>query len=226
MAPGDPSGNVSTQIKTADSASLLIVDDHPLVIAGLVQLISCLDFVHVADTAGNAIDAMDKLKSTPIDIVLLDINLPDINGIDLCKKIKNSFPDIKIIGLSTFSDRSYILRMLDNGASGYLIKSASSEEIENAIRTVLAGNLYLSLSMEHMLKPATPLQTGALPALTRREKEVLQLIADGKTNAQIATELFISPLTVDSHRKNLLTKLDVHNTAALIRLAVEQHLLD
>ncbi|WP_224068787.1 response regulator [Arachidicoccus terrestris] len=207
-------------------ASLLIVDDHPMVIAGLQQLLSGIDFVTVTATATSAIDAMAQLKAIPTDIVLLDINLPDINGIDLCKKIKTTFPDIKIVGLSTFSERSYILRMIDNGASGYLIKSASVEEIEKALRTVLDGNLYLSLSMEHMLKPSTGLQVGALPALTRREKEVLQLIADGKTNAQIAQELFISPLTVDSHRKNLLTKLDVHNTAGLIRLAIEQHLLD
>lgn len=207
-------------------ASLLIVDDHPMVIAGLQQLLSGIDFVAVTATATSAIDAMAQLKAIPTDIVLLDINLPDINGIDLCKKIKTTFPDIKIVGLSTFSERSYILRMIDNGASGYLIKSASVEEIEKALRTVLDGNLYLSLSMEHMLKPSTGLQVGALPALTRREKEVLQLIADGKTNAQIAQELFISPLTVDSHRKNLLTKLDVHNTAGLIRLAIEQHLLD
>ena len=197
-----------------------------MVIAGLQQLLSGIDFVTVKASATSAIDAMAQLKSTPIDIVLLDINLPDINGIDLCKKIKTTFPGIKIVGLSTFSERSYILRMIDNGASGYLIKSASVEEIEKALKTVLDGNLYLSLSMEHMLKPTSSLQVGALPALTRREKEVLQLIADGKTNAQIAQELFISPLTVDSHRKNLLTKLNVHNTAGLIRLAIEQHLLD
>ncbi|GAB3347821.1 response regulator transcription factor [Arachidicoccus ginsenosidivorans] len=207
-------------------SSLLIVDDHPMVIAGLQQLLSSLDFVQVKATACSAAMAMAKLKEQAIDIVLLDINLPDVNGIDLCKKMKGSFPEVKIVGLSTFSERSYILRMLDNGASGYLIKSASAQEIENALRTVLDGKLYLSLAMEHMLQPAATLQAGSLPALTRREKEVLQLIANGKTNTQIAAELFISPLTVDSHRKNLLTKLDVHNTAALIRLAVEQRLLD
>ena len=207
-------------------SSLLIVDDHPMVIAGLEQLLSSLDFVQVKATACSAAMAMAKLKEQAIDIVLLDINLPDVNGIDLCKKMKCSFPEVKIVGLSTFSERSYILRMLDNGASGYLIKSASAQEIENALRTVLDGKLYLSLAMEHMLQPAATLQAGRLPALTRREKELLQLIANGKTNTQIAAELFISPLTVDSHRKNLLTKLDVHNTAALIRLAVEQRLLD
>jgi len=218
--------SINSLTHKASVASLLIVDDHPMVIAGLQQLLSSLDFVQVKATASGAGEAMDRLKAQTIDIVLLDINLPDINGIDFCKKIKCAFPEVKIVGLSTFSERSYILRMLDNGASGYLIKSASAQEIENALRTVLDGKLYLSLAMEHMLQPATSLQAGSLPALTRREKEVLQLIANGKTNTQIAAELFISPLTVDSHRKNLLTKLDVHNTAALIRLAVEQRLLD
>ena len=207
-------------------ATLLIVDDHPLVIAGLEQLLGSLDFVTVQATASCGKDALATLQSNPIDIILLDINLPDINGIDLCKTIKTQFPQVKIVGLSTYSERSYILRMIDSGASGYLIKSASQEEIENALKTVLEGKLYLSLAMEHMLKPATSATAGTLPPLTRREKEVLQLIADGKTNTQIAEELFISPLTVDSHRKNLLTKLEVHNTATLIRLAVERRLLD
>jgi two-component system nitrate/nitrite response regulator NarL len=178
---------------------ILVVDDHPMVIAGLGQLLAQLSFVEVTDTAGNAFEAMAILKKKAIDIVLLDINLPDINGIDLCKKIKKEFPDTRVIGISTFSDRSYILRMLENGASGYLIKSASIEEIEKALRTVLEGQLYLSLSMEHILKPSAALQVGSLPALTKREKEVLQLIADGKTNQQIAQELFISPLTVEQH---------------------------
>jgi len=116
--------------------------------------------------------------------------------------------------------------MIGNGAVGYLAKSADAEEILKAIRTVSEGRLYLSLSTEHLLQaPATLTPPGTLPALTRREKEVLQLIAEGLTNPQIAEKLFISPLTVDSHRKNLLTKLNVNNTAALIRLAVENRLI-
>ena len=210
--------------KEADK-NILIIDDHPIVVAGLQQLLAQLDGIRVAATASNAFDAIALLREQSVDIILLDINLPDINGIDLCKKIKKEFPEIKILGISTFSERSYISRMINNGASGYLIKSASAEEIAAAIQTVMSGRLYLSLAMEHLLQPSSRAPSGALPALTKREKEVLRLIADGMTNPQIAGKLFISPLTVDSHRKSLLTKFNVNNTASLVRMAVEQGLL-
>lgn len=205
---------------------VFIVDDHPMVIEGLKSLLCQLDDIEVAGTASNAFDTISLLKTNKVDIILLDINLPDISGIDLCKKIQEEFPEIKILGISTFSDRSYISRMIANGASGYLIKSASADEIVEAIQTVLKGRLYLSLEMEHVLHPSSAtIPANALPALTKREKEVLQHIAEGLTNNQIAEKLFISPLTVDSHRKNLMTKLEVKNTASLIKLAIEQNLL-
>lgn len=116
--------------------------------------------------------------------------------------------------------------MIENGALGYLIKSASSGEIAEAIASVMQGKLYMSLDMEHLLRPPSVVHSrDNLPELTKREKEVLHLIAEGLTNNQIATKLFVSSSTVDSHRKNMLTKLSVNNTAALIRLAVEQGLI-
>ena len=206
--------------------SLLIVDDHPLVTLGLEWLLGSFDFIRVCGAACSAGEAMDILHAEPVDMVLLDINLPDMNGVDLCKIIKQQFPKVKVVALSSYNERSYILRMLDGGASGYLIKSASKPEIEQALKTVLEGRLYLSIDMEQLVRPMEVLEKPMTPPLTRREKEVLQLIAAGKTNTQIAQDLFISPLTVDSHRKNLLTKLKVHNTATLIRLAMERRLLD
>ena len=197
-----------------------------LIVAGMQKMLAAIDEIKIAGTAGSAIEALKILNSVPVDIALLDINLPDINGIELCKKIKKEFPAVKVLGISTYCDRSYVSRMIENGALGYLAKSADAEEIVRAIRTAGRGQLYLSLSTEQLLQPpSVPTSPGTLPALTRREKEVLQLIADGLTNPQIAENLFISPLTVDSHRKNLLTKLNVNNTAALVRLAVEQRLL-
>ena len=115
--------------------------------------------------------------------------------------------------------------MIANGASGYLIKSASAEEISEAIETVLQGKMYLSVSMEHVLHPLSVIPHDSFPTLTKREKEILGNIAEGLTNNQIAEKLFISPLTVDSHRKNLLTKLNANNTASLIRIAIENHLI-
>lgn len=207
------------------SIKVFIIDDHPMVVAGLNSLIGRLANIEVAGAVSNAFDAIPFLKKNTIDVILLDINLPDISGIDLCKKIHKEFPAIKILGISTFSERSYISRMIENGASGYLIKSASANEIAEAIDTVLKDKMYLSVSMEHIAKPLSIIPSHNLPALTKREKEILQLISEGLTNNQIAEKLFISPLTVDSHRKNLLTKLNVNNTASLIKLAVQNGLV-
>lgn len=204
---------------------VFIVDDHPMVVEGLHSLLNKIEDIEVAGAVSNAFDAIPFLRNNIVDVILLDINLPDVSGIDLCKKINKEFTRIKILGISTFSERSYISRMIENGASGYLIKSASKEEIAEAIETVMKGRMYLSVSMEHLMRPAMLTPTDALPALTKREKEILGLIAEGLTTIQVAEKLFISPLTVDTHRKNLLTKLNVNNTASLIRLAVEHHLI-
>ena len=203
--------------------SILIIDDHPVVVAGLTALLEKLEEVEVAGSVSNAFEAVQFLKVNTVDLVLLDINLPDISGIDLCKKINKEFPLVKILGISTFSERSYISRMIENGASGYLIKNASEVEIREAIQTVMSGKLYLSVSMQNLVKSSY--SNMEIPALTKREKEVLRLIAEGYTTNQMAEKLFISPLTVESHRKNLLTKLNVNNAAALIRLAVSMNLV-
>jgi DNA-binding NarL/FixJ family response regulator len=205
--------------------NVFIIDDHPMVVEGLQSLLSRLENIQVTGSVSNAFDAIPFIQENTPDVVLLDINLPEISGIDLCKKIHHHFPSIKILGMSTFSERSYISRMIENGASGYLIKSASGEEIAEAINTIQEGKIYLSVAMEHMARPLSVFPSDTLPALTKREKEVLQLISEGLTNNQVAEKLFISPLTVDSHRKNLLTKLNVNNTASLIKLAVQHGLV-
>lgn len=206
--------------------NVFIVDDHPVVVEGLKSVIEKLDQHHVSGVAFNAVEAVAGLKKTNTDVLLLDINLPDISGIELCKKVRREFPEVKILGISTFSERSYISRMIQNGAHGYLIKSASKEEIAEAIRSAMEGRLYMSLAMEHLLQPNAAIAKNHLPDLTRREKEVLQLIAEGLTNNQIAEKLFVSPSTVDTHRKNMITKLEVSNTAALIRFAMERGMIE
>ena len=198
------------------TAKILIVDDHPLVVEGLKSLLADSEEITVIGTASNAFDAVDFLKNNEVDIVFLDINLQDINGIDLCKKIKDQFPDIKSLALSTFSERAYVSRMIQNGASGYLIKSSSKEEILDAIRQVQAGGYYMNVSFEQNTAVSSP---KTIPFLTRREKEVLLLIAEGLTNPQIANQLFISVATVNTHRSNLLMKFEVSNTASLIKVA-------
>ncbi|QJW90540.1 response regulator transcription factor [Spirosoma taeanense] len=202
---------------------ILIVDDHPMVIEGVKALLAAADSVEVVGTVNDAFSAMAFLKANRADVVLLDINLPDLSGIDLCQKLKAEFPTLKILAMSTFKERSYITRMIEQGASGYVLKSVSSDELIEAIRQAQAGRMYLSQEVSQvLLSGPTP---KPVPLLTSREKEVLACIAEGLTNHEIADKLFVSPLTVDSHRKNLLAKFGVKNTAALVRVAVENQLI-
>lgn len=205
-----------------EKISVLIVDDHPMVLEGLKVLLVKIDFIDVAGTASNAFQAMDLLKQKKVQVAILDINLPDVNGIELCKKIRKEYPDVRVLAMSTFKERSYISQMIQSGASGYLVKSASAEEICEAILSAYEGKLYLSLDLNSITLDQV---TSEVPVLSRREKEVLQLIADGMTNNQIAKQLFISLHTVDTHRKNLLAKFNVNNTAALIKMASKYDLV-
>jgi two-component system, NarL family, nitrate/nitrite response regulator NarL len=199
-------------------AKILIVDDHSMVIEGLKSILAQIPYVEVVATASNAFEAIEALRNNPnITLVLSDINLPDVSGIELCAKIKKEFPSVEIIGLSTFNQRSYVSQMLQNGASGYLVKSANTDEIDEAIKSVLAGKMYISndISNETFVQNTSE----NAPILTRREKEILLMIAEGMTNNEIAEKIFVSHYTVDTHRKNLLLKFEVGNTAQLIKKA-------
>ena len=204
--------------------NILIVDDHPMVLEGMKALLSNFEYMNVIGTATNAFETMDKLKNQQVDIVIADINLPEVSGIELTARIKKEYPIIKVLAMSTFKERSYISQMIKNGASGYLVKSASKDEIEAAIQSASEGKLYLSLDINSIDLHSE--MAPDVPVVSRREKEVLQLIVDGLTNPQIADKLFISLHTVDSHRKNLLAKFNVNNTASLIRVAIKNNLVE
>lgn len=210
-------------IKMNDIINILVVDDHSMVIEGMTSILSKMHGVTIAATANNAIEAMACLRSHHVDVAFVDINMPDISGIELCAKIKNEFPAVHVLGLSTFKQRSYVSQMIANGASGYLLKSAGKEEIEEAIQAVTSGKMFFSIEI-NSTTPQPP-SDDEPPTLTRREKEILILIAEGITNNEIATKLFISPYTVDTHRKNLLSKFEVSNTALLIKKAAGYGLL-
>ena len=160
--------------------SVFIVDDHPVVVEGLKSVIEKLPGHQVTGTAFNAVDAVNMLKTVAVDVLLLDINLPDISGIDLCKKVRKTFPDIKVLGISTFNERSYISRMIGNGASGYLIKSASPDEIAEAIASVMQGKWYMSLDTEHLLRPSSVVSPGNMPARTKGDRSTQR--EEGMTN--------------------------------------------
>ena len=200
---------------------IFIVDDHPMVIEGFKALLKQSTNLVIVGSAENAFQAMDFLKKNEVDIAFLDINLPDISGIDLCKKIKTEFPNIQCLALSTFNDRNYVSKMIENGASGYLLKNSSKEEILQAIDAISKGNMFFNVDYQKQINSLYDQK----PNLTRRELEVLCEIAEGLTNQQIAEKLFISITTVSTHRQNLMLKLEATNTALLIKMAVKNNLI-
>jgi len=204
------------------NVKIFIADDHYMVIEGIRSMLTQEKNIEWMGHAMTASSCMAFLRQQQPDILLLDINLPDKSGIDLCKEIKEKYPDIHILGLSSFNQQSYIQKMIQNGASGYVLKNASLEEILKAIEVALKGDVFLSSEAKVTMRENKDAQ---IPVITRREKEVLKLIADGLTNKEIAEKLFISTTTVDTHRNSLLSKFEVKNTANLIRLAAQFNLL-
>jgi len=202
---------------------LFIVDDHYMVIEGIHSLLQNEKDIEWMGHAGNAESCLAFLKQQKADVILMDINLPDKNGIDLCREVKELYPAVNILGLSTFNQQSFIEKMMSSGASGYVIKNATQQELMEAIHTVIKGKQFLSFDAALALRK--PDSQPGIPLITRREKEVLELIADGMTNNEVAQKLFISSTTVDTHRKNLLAKFGVKNTAALIKTAAQLQLL-
>lgn len=202
---------------------LFIVDDHYMVIEGIHSLLQNEIKIVWLGHATNAASCMAFLQNQLPDVILMDINLPDKSGIDLCKEIKGLYPSVNILGLSTFNQQSFIEKMMANGASGYVLKNASRQELMEGITTVVKGKEYLSFDAAMVLRNVD--KNNNIPVITRREKEVLELIADGLTNNEIAKKLFISCTTVDTHRKNLLSKFEAKNIASLIKHAMQMHML-
>jgi len=203
---------------------VFIIDDHYMVIEGIRSLLQQNENIELIGHASNAASCMAFLRQLQPDVILMDINLPDKSGIDLCKEVKDKYPLIKILGLSTFDQKAFVQKMMENGASGYVLKNASKQELSKAIKDVNKGLKYLSIGASQALKSARKDQV-SLPFITRREKEVLSLVAEGYTNSEIADHLFISPSTVDTHRKSLLAKFNMKNTAAMVRFATQHNLI-
>ncbi len=201
-----------------------IVEDHKIVIEGIVSLLQNEKGVKLSGYSTTARECLQFFQSHTADVILMDINLPDMNGIDLCREIKKLYPGIMVLALSTYNQGVYISKMMENGASGYLLKNSDKREIIQALHDVAKGKTYLSFEAAHALRTAS-IKNSELPVLTKREKEVLLLIAEGLTNGQIGEKLFISSDTVDTHRKNLYNKLNVRNTATLIRYAIDNSLI-
>ena len=201
-----------------------IVEDHSVVVEGIRSLLQHEKEFDVIGNTDTGEGCLDFFRTRTADVILMDINLPDMSGIDLCKIIKKTYPGIMVLALSTFNQSIYISKMIENGASGYLLKNSGRHEIIQALRDVASGKTYLSFEAGQALK-ALKSKNSEQPLLTKREKEILGLITEGLTNTQIAERLFISIDTVDSHRKNLYSKLNVRNTVMLMRYAIDNNLI-
>lgn len=204
---------------------ILIIDDHPLVIDGIRTMLDHVEYVSIEGSARTAEEALFFLtQNKTVDLILLDINLPDIDGLELCQIIRQQNKSVKIIGLSYINEAGITTQLLKTGANGFLLKNMERDELLVAIERVMKGGVYLSPDAnEKVIQQIRKIGSASqnLPVLTRREKEILQLLADGMKSSKIAEKLFLSNHTVDTHRKNMLQKFNVHNTQSLINRVKE-----
>ena len=204
---------------------VFITDDHHMVVEGIRSLLNSEQDIEFIGSASTVDSCRAFLSNKLPDVLLLDINLPDGNGIDLCKEIRQNYPSVFVLGLSTFNQASYIKEMMNNGASGYVLKNATQKELTEAIHLASIGKTYMPFEVAKTLHAAEHQATGEI-VLGKREKEVLNLIKNGYTNAEMAAHLNISVNTVDTYRKSLLSKMNAKNTADLVRLAFMHKLID
>jgi len=199
---------------------ILIVDDHPLVIDGIKTMLKDESYLHIDASVKTAREALAYLENNVMpDVILLDINLPDTDGLRLCEIIRERNKAVKIIGLTYVNEAGIITQMIKKGANGYLLKSMEREELIEAINEIMNGSVYLSKAANEKILQQLQhydLPQKNIPVLTHREKEILQLLSEGLTSNEIASRLFLSNYTVDTHRKNMLQKFNVHNTQSLI----------
>lgn len=197
--------------------SVAIVDDHQIVIDGLEKIITESGIAKLINKAYNVAGCWKMLGSTQPDVLMLDVGLPDGSGMDLCPQIKAQYPEIKILILTSYAEYTVISHVLSNGASGYILKNAMPEEIVEGILTVASGKRFLCEEVNILLEQGEKNKI----ELTRRERELLLLIVEGNTSAEIAEKMFLGFETIRSYRKNLYLKLNAHNTAELTKIALE-----
>jgi DNA-binding NarL/FixJ family response regulator len=209
------------------SINLLIVDDHQIVIDGLKALLSDYEGVSMKGEARNGREALDMLEILKVDVILLDLDMPLMGGVDFMKELAKTKHNVRVIVLTMHDEKAMIRSLLDLGAHGYLLKNSSRDELIMAIEGVMDGKQHLSEEVHTvLLTPDKDLRSGKLAELTEREVEILKCVAEGLSNKEIGDKLFISPRTVDTHRTNVMQKLELHNVAGMVRFAIQNGLLD
>lgn len=205
---------------------VIVADDHALVRAGLISLIGALPDFEVVGEAGDGREVLKLVSRLEPEVVIMDIAMPELNGLGAAERIHSSHPKTKVIILSMHADEEYVAQALRAGVAGYLLKGAARDELETALKVVTFGQTYLSPSISRQVVENF-MHGGptALSQLTSRQREILQLIAEGKSTREIAKLLHVSVKTVETHRSRLMERLDMHDTAALVRFAVSKGLI-
>lgn len=208
---------------------LAIVDDHAVVIDGLRTMLAAFPQLEVTFTTQSGTALLDYLQTASPDVILMDIQMPEINGVDLCKQVTKLHSQVRVIAFSSFDDSAYVKQIFRSGAKGYLLKNSDKHTIVKAIEAVMQGEEYMDDAIKKILLQES--LTGQRRSifevpLTKREKEILKLIAEGLSSQEIADKLFISLRTVETHRLNINQKLDVKNTAGLVKEALKRGLID
>lgn len=211
------------------STRVLIADDHQMLRESLRSMLESEDDLEVVGEAADGRTAVEMARQLVPDVVVMDIGMPDLNGVEATRQIRAENREIKIVALSMYSDRRSVLRMLAAGASGYVLKSAAYDELRRAVRVVQKGKNYLSPDItgeviEDHLRPRSDPETPTFTSLGAREREIVQLLAEGHSSPRIAKELHISVRTVETHRRNIMKKLGLHNLAELTKYAIREGL--
>lgn len=211
---------------------VLIADDHTMFVDGIESILKLEEGVNVVGRCYDGASVLAFVQKQPTDIVLLDVNLPDMSGIEVCKQLAVKNPTVKVLAISMYNEESYVSEILNHGARGYILKNTGREELLKAIKTVQGGATYFSKDVTETImkglmnrRKSSSKTSADIPKISRREKEVLKLIAEEFTTQEIADKLFISLKTVESHRANLLAKLNARNSAGLVRISLENNLL-
>ena len=204
----------------------VIVDDHPIVISGISGLLSDFDSVEITAKLTSGEMLLNYMEDHDADLILMDIFMPGITGVDLCKTIKQKHSKIIIIGMSSQSERSLVMQFIQNGGNGYILKSASFEEFKSCIEKAMQGEIVFSDEVKTIISQPNSDDLNKIPSLSRREKDIVDLLSKGKSTQEIADELFLSFLTVQTHRRNILQKYKTKNVAELIAILLKNNLLN
>lgn len=211
------------------AVKILLADDHAIIRDGLAESMMKEEDMEVVGQAKNGLAAIEMVRKLTPDVVVMDISMPDLNGMDATREILRDFPKTRIVALSMHSTKKFVREMFKAGASAYLLKDCKYQELANAIRTVMKGKSYITPEITHVvvdsyIKTSDEDKSSVFSDLTKREREVLQLLAEGKTTKQIGMKLHISPKTVEAHRLRVMEKLDIDNIAQLTKYAIQEGL--